>query len=103
MNFIDLFVPMFSAFVAASVVMEVLHFLLGLWLSKRQSAKAKEYYAEMAKKVGMEPDEFMAQLEEQAAGMGGMNMMDMMSGSPGPVMMTTASGSEDDRAHGQYL
>lgn len=104
MNFIDLFVPMFSAFVAASVVMEILHFLLGLWLSKRASTKAKQYYAEMAKKVGMDPDEFMAQLEEQAAGMGGMNMMDMMGGAPpGAAMMTTASGNGEEKGHGQYL
>ena len=84
--------------------MEILHFLLSRWLSKRHAEKAKQYYADMAKKAGMDPDEFMAQLEEQATGMGGMGgMMDLMGGAPGPVMMTTASGNGEKDGHGQYL
>jgi hypothetical protein len=104
MNFIDLFLPMFLAFVAASVVIEILHYLLARWLGKRHEARAKRYYAEMAKKAGMDPEAFMTQLEEQAEGMGGMGMMGMMGGPPpGATMMTTASGKGEEKAHGQYL
>jgi hypothetical protein len=104
MTFMDLYVPMFAAIISAGIVMEVLHFLLGLWLSRRHAAKAKRYYAEMAEKVGMDLDSFMAQLEEQAEGMGGLGMMGMMGGPPpGAAMMTTASGKGEEKAHGQYL
>ncbi len=105
MNFMDLFVPMTAAFIAASLVVEFLHFLLGLWLSKRQQARVKEYYKEVAEKMGMSPEDFMAQVEDQMGGMGGMGMMDgppgMMGMPPMGNVMTTTSGSGQE--HGQYL
>ena len=104
MNFMDLFVPMTAAFITASIVVEFFHFLLGLWLSKRQQARVKEYYKEVAEKMGIDPEEFMSQMEDQMGGMGGMGMVDGppgMMGNPMGNIMTTASGSGEQ--HGQYL
>jgi hypothetical protein len=102
MSFMDLFLPMMTAFIAASIIVEFFHFLLGMWLSKRQAERTKEYYKEMAEKMGMEPEAFMAQLEEQ---MGGMAMpeggLPSMMGNPMGNVMTTTSGTEQE--HGQYL
>lgn len=105
MEFKELFVPMFFAFVAASLVMEALHALLAYWVNRRHAAKVKEHYKEMAEQMGMDPDEFMAQVEEQMAGMGGMGMMEggpsaMMGAPMGNVMTTTSGGGH---GHGQYL
>lgn len=105
MNFMDLFVPMTAAFITASIVVEFFHFLLGLWLSKRQQARVKEYYKEVAEKMGMSPEDLMSQMENQMGGMGGMGMMDgppgMMGMPMGNVMTTTSGGGEQQ--HGQYL
>ena len=102
MSFMDLFLSMTAAFITASIIVEFLHFLLGMWLSKRQLERTKEHYKEMAEKMGMDPEEFMAQLEEQ---MGGMTMpeggLPGMMGSPMGNIMTTTSGTEQE--HGQYL
>ena len=99
MNFMELFIPMFVAFVAASVVMEILHTSLAYWVNRRQAAKAKEYYKEVAEKMGIDPDDFIAQVEGQMGGMGMMDSPPGMSGMHmGPVMPTTSGGG-----HGQYL
>jgi hypothetical protein len=108
MNFMDLFVPMTAAFVAASLVVEALHALLGFWLTKRHQARAKEYYKEVAEKMGMTPEDLMSQMENQMSGMGGMGMMEggppgMMGGPMGSVMTTTSGGGDRPNGHGQYL
>lgn len=100
MSFIDLFLPMFLAFIAASIVMEILHFLLGLWLATRQAKATKAHFEKMAAQLGIDPEELQAQMESYQ-GMGGMGMMDMMGSAPGSVMTTTTSGSREH--HGQYL
>lgn len=103
MNFMDLFLPMTAAFITASVVVAVLHFLLGRWFSKRQYARAKKHYKEMAEKMGMDPEDFMSQIEDQMNGISGMGMAEgppgMMGGPMGNVMTTTSGGGE----HGNYL
>ncbi len=108
MNFMELFVPMTAAFIAASLVVELLHFLLGLWLSKRQHKRMQDHYKEVAEQMGMSPEEFMSKMEDQMNGMGGMG--GMMNGPPGMMgmpmgnVMTTASGSGDNHeGQGQYL
>jgi hypothetical protein len=106
MGFMDLFVPMTAAFVVASVIIELLHFLMGLWLTKRHHARAKEYYKEVAEKMGMSPEDFMSKMEDQMNGMGGMGMMagpPGMTGMPMGNVMTTASGSGHQEGQGQYL
>lgn len=106
MNFMDLFVPMTAAFVAASLIVEALHTLLGIWITKRHQARAQEYYNEVAKQMGISPEEFKSKMENQINYMGG---MDPMSGSPGMTGMpmgdvtTTASGSGEHEGQGQYL
>lgn len=101
MTFIDLFLPMFSAFIAASIVMEFLHFLLGLWIAKRQARATKEHFEKMAAQLGVDAETLQAQMES-LQGPGGMGMMDMMGAGPESLMMTTVSGSPDEQ-HGQYL
>lgn len=107
MTFMDLFVPMTAAFITASIAVEFLHFLLSLWLSKRAHARAKEYYEEVAEKMGMSSEEFMSQMEDKINGMGGMGMMGgppgMMSELPMGNIMTTVSGSGQHEGQGQYL
>ena len=100
MSFIELFLPMFSAFIAASVVMEILHFLLGLWIATRQAKATKEHFEKIAAQLGVDAETLQAQMEGDQ-GMGGMGMMGEMGSAPRSIMMTTASGSQD--RHGQYL
>lgn len=92
---------MTAAFITASVVVEFLHFLLGIWLTKKHQKRAQEYYNEVAEKMGMTPEEFKSKMEDQMNAMGGMGMMDGPPGMMGNVM-TTASGS-GEQEHGQYL
>lgn len=106
MNFMDLFVPMTAAFITASVIVEFLHYLLGLWLTKRHQQRAQEYYNEVAEKMGMTPEEFRSKMEDQMNAMGGMGMMDGppgMMGMPMGNVMTTTSGSGEHDGQGQYL
>lgn len=101
MNFMDLFVPITAAFITASVIMEFLHFLLGLCLAKRQRARQEAYYSQMAEKLGVSTEDFMATLEQSMGGGmgGGMPMMfDLPAGSE-----LTASGTAQREEHGQYL
>ncbi|KKM91750.1 hypothetical protein LCGC14_1225450 [marine sediment metagenome] len=106
MNFMDLFVPMFFAFVAASVVMALSHFLLSLWISKRHATKVKNYYKDMAEKMGMSPEDFISQMENQMNNMDGMGMFNGppgMMGGPMENVMTTTSGGGEVHEHGNYL
>jgi hypothetical protein len=101
MNFTDLYFPMVAAFVTASIFMEFLHFLLGLWLAKRQAKQQEAYYAQMAEKLGVNTEDFMKSMENSmAGGMGGMPMMFDIPGDAGAQL--TASGTED-KGHGQYI
>jgi len=90
---------MTAAFIVASIVVEFLHFLLGVWFSKRQMDRTKEHYKKIAEKMGMDPDEFFSQIENQMYG-GGMNMPE---GLMGNVMTTTSGGGSEHDGQGQYL
>ena len=106
MGFMELFLPMTCAFVFASLVVEGLHALLGLWLTKRHHQRTQEYYNEVAEKMGMTPEEFRSKMEDQMNAMGGMGMMDGppgMMGMPMGNVMTTTSGNGDHEGQGQYL
>lgn len=102
MDFINIFVPIFFGVIAASLVIEVAHFLLELWMSRRQHARVKEYYKEIANKMGISVEELMSQMGNGM--MGGMPPgMDMMGGGGPEPIMTTASGSSQHEGQGQYL
>ncbi|KKN00862.1 hypothetical protein LCGC14_1133600 [marine sediment metagenome] len=106
MSFMDLFVPMFFAFIAASVVMALSHFLLSLWISKRHATKVKNYYKDIAEKMGMSPEDFISQMENQMNNMDGMGMLNGppgMMGGPMENVMTTTSGDGEVHEHGNYL
>ncbi len=108
MNFMDLFVPIFFAFMAASIVMALSHFLLSLWVSKRHATKVKNYYKDMAEKMGMSPEDFISQMENQMNDMGGMGTVEgppgmMMGGPMENVMTTTSGGGREVQEHGNYL
>jgi hypothetical protein len=100
MNFMDLFVPMTAAFVAASIIMEVLNFLLHLWVTRRSLKRVNDAVAELVA-GGADPQmaEMMVMQMMQGGGAppGGFEMQPGMN----PEMFTTASGNV--QAHGQYL
>jgi hypothetical protein len=98
MNFMDLFVPMTAAFVAASIIMEILNFILHLWVQRRTLKKMNKAVEDL---VADGADPQMAEM---------MIMQMMQGGSPGEFEMppgmgagmpTTASGNV--HGHGQYL
>ena len=100
MGFVEMYLPMTAAFVTASVIIESIHFVLGMWLRKRGEAKMKEYYQTMADTLGVSADVLMSQMGDGM--MGGMPpMMDFMNTHPGAA--PTVSGNEENSVHGQYL
>jgi hypothetical protein len=100
MNFMDLFVPMTAAFVAASIIMEILNFLLHMWVQRRTLKKMNKAVADL---VADGADPQMAEMAimqmMQGGGPGDFELSPGMGGSM--PMPTTASGNV--QAHGQYL
>jgi phosphatidylserine synthase len=91
---LTMFFSMFCAFVAASVVMELFSFCLGLYLAKKNMKRQQAF-----------EQEYMQALAEGKLPPGVDPMQAMMSGMPMPAgMMPTVSGEVDGNpTTGQYL
>lgn len=100
MNFIDLFVPMTAAFVTASIIMEVLNFILHLWIQRRTTKRMNDAVAELVA-GGADPQMAEAMIIQMMQGGGAVPGGFEMQPGMGPEMFTTSSGNVQE--HGQYL
>ena len=98
MGFWDIFCPVFGAFLSTAIIMEIVHFGMGVWLNKKHQESYENQIKEMIA-AGIDP----SMIPEGFSGMGGMPAMFNQDPSTMGMNGTATASGEEDKGHGQYL